>query len=315
MDAQVGALLNALAKDGLADNTIVIWTTDHGDGLPRAKRELFDSGLHVPVLVHFPSELHHQAPAGWQPGSASDRLVSFVDFAPTLLNLAGLPRHALHHGRNFLTASERRYLYASRDRIDEVPDRQRAIRDARYKYIRSYAPDIPGGHTLAYRDLLGSVRAMRAHWQAGKATPEQASWFQPTPEHQLYDLQNDPHEVINLAGRPEYRQVQRRLARALARRLREIGDTSDTPEPEMRRRLLTENGEVPVTPSPRIRLQRGRYRITASDNASIGYRVDEGPWQLYRGPLELKSAGATLEARAVRYGLAASPVVTRRLAD
>ena len=156
MDQRVGEILAALHDDGLAESTPIIWTSDHGDGLPRAKRELFDSGIHVPMLLHRP---------GQTTAKEDSQLISFVDLAPTLYALAGgTAPPSYWHGQIFLqpNSPNRSYIYASRDRIDEVNDRQRAVRTARFKYIRSYRPEIPGGHALAYRDNLDMMRAWRA---------------------------------------------------------------------------------------------------------------------------------------------------------
>ncbi len=130
MDSQVGEILRNLEEDGLADNTIVIWTTDHGDAFPRAKRAVYDSGIKVPMIVRFPD--------GRGAGTVETRMVSFVDMAPTLLTLAGVNVPDFIQGQDFLGDAYREFIFAARDRMDDVPDRVRAARDSRYKYIRNY---------------------------------------------------------------------------------------------------------------------------------------------------------------------------------
>ncbi|GIS52066.1 MAG: hypothetical protein Ct9H90mP27_5570 [Gammaproteobacteria bacterium] len=122
MDERLGAITRALKEDGLFENTIIIWTSDHGDGLPRAKRELLDSGIKVPLLIKLQCNAETKCVA-----KTDDRLVSFVDLAPTILSLASAPVPHWLHGQNIFDSS-RTYVFASRDRIDEVEDRQRAIR-------------------------------------------------------------------------------------------------------------------------------------------------------------------------------------------
>lgn len=139
MDDRVGEILSELRKDGLLDNTIVIWTTDHGDGLPRSKRELFDTGTNVPMIIRLPQQ--HRA------GEVDARLVSFVDLAPTILTMAGIEPREYHRGINFLRQN-RDYAFASKDRIDARSDRQRSVTDGRYKYIQSWFPELPGGTYL-----------------------------------------------------------------------------------------------------------------------------------------------------------------------
>jgi arylsulfatase A-like enzyme len=302
MDARVGKILAELEADGLAGNTIVIWTSDHGDGLPRAKRELLDAGLRVPMLVVLPSQYR---PREWRVGETDSRLVSFVDLAPTLLALAGLPGQDRHHGVNFLS-SQREYVYASRDRIDEVADRQRAVRDGRYKYIRSWYPEVPGGHELAYRDNLDMVRAMRSLFQAGKLNAAQSRWFLPVGKEQLYDLETDPDELENLASDPDAAKVKARLKQALASWLARVGDTGEIPEVELRAQLLSD-GEIRVTPPPEVRLRDSMLFVRASDGASVGYRVPDGKWRLYLEPVPVTGA---IEVKAVRYGWRESQVVS-----
>ncbi|MEM7220566.1 MAG: sulfatase [Pseudomonadota bacterium] len=300
LDAQVARWFKRLDAQDLWTNTIVIVTADHGDGLPRAKRELYDSGLRVPLLIWLPERLR---PRWWRAGTRDDRLISFVDLAPTLLHLAGLPAEGRHHGRNLLAAERRQYLYAARDRIDEVPDRQRAVRTERFKLIQSFAPEVPGGHPLAYRDLLASTRALRAAHAAGTLNTAQARWFEPAGALQLYDLERDPYELDNLADRRRYRRVQRRLLRALEQRFEAIGDLGALPEAELRTRLLGPDGELRLTPPPRVNIttKDSGSVVTLSGTGSIGYRLGDGAWRLYTDPVDL-GMGQTLEAKAVRYG-------------
>jgi arylsulfatase A-like enzyme len=295
MDARAGELLAKLKAEGLDTNTIVIWTTDHGDGLPRAKRELYDSGIRVPLMIHFPENL---APADWKEGTVDSRLISFVDLAPTILTLAGVSIPAYYHGDNLLT-SQRQYVYASRDRIDEVVDRQRAIRDARYKYVRSWFPLVASGHKLTYRDNLTMVRAMRAMYEQDMLNAAQRLWFEPAGVERLYDLVTDPYELDNLAGHPDLQGVRKRLSKALTAWQAEIGDTSHVPEVAMRERFL-DHGEIVQTPVPTMSEKDGWITISAVPGASIEYRIDDGRWQLYVRPVE--NVSGRVKARAVRYG-------------
>ncbi len=234
MDEQVGEIIAALAADGLDDSTIVIWTTDHGDGLPRSKREVLDSGIHVPMILHWPEALRTTHRYEYAAGREDPRLVSFVDLAPTILELADINRPEYLHGGSFLTG-ERSFVLAGRDRIDEVPDHQRAVRDNRFKYIRSWSPDVPGGHRLNYRDNLDGVRAWRAAYQKGTLTPTERRWFEPVGAEQLYDLVADPYELDNLVTNETYGRDLARMRRLLEVELERFGDTSAMPEAELRR--------------------------------------------------------------------------------
>lgn len=306
MDAEIGAILRQLEEDGLVDSTIVIWTTDHGDGLPRAKRELFDSGLKVPMIIRWPEAFR---PQGVAPGSVDTRLISFVDLAPTVLALAGVEVPGYIQGVDFAAGkAPRDYIYASRDRVDEVVDRQRAVRDERFKYIRSWYPDQPEATGVAFRDSVDMVREMREMYEAGELNATQRLWFEAPGKERLFDLHSDPYEVNNLAGDPEYVSELARLRGEMNDWLERVGDWSDLPEAKMMARFQP-GGKQQVTPVPTARISGGSFTIEAQAiGHSLEYRVDGGSWRLYTDPVPVV-AGNTMEARAVRYGWKESEIV------
>jgi N-sulfoglucosamine sulfohydrolase len=315
MDQRVGAILAALEADGLLQNTLILWTSDHGDGLPRAKRELFDSGTKVPFILRLPASLTDAAgdQSTTAAGSIDQRLVSFVDLAPTVLAFAGITPPDYLHGENFLT-SNRRYVFASRDRIDEIMDRQRSIRSNRYKYIKSWYPDVAGGHPLNYRDNLDIVRAWRKAWQAGTLPAVQSQWFEPTAKEQLYDIVADPHELTNLASSANHQTILREMRTALNAFLAEVGDTGAIAESELRAKYLQE-GALPQTPPPALFIRNGILTLTSKDNASIGYRLSSSPnWHLYTQPVTIETSKLTsVTAKAIRYGWRESEEILHRL--
>ncbi len=309
MDRQVGEILAALDADGLRRDTIVIFATDHGDGLPRAKRDLFDGGIHVPMIVRpapaptHPDRLGEAETAPAVAGSTDERLVSFVDLAPTILALAGLEQPDWMTGRDLFDPSlpPRAYVFAARDRMDEVPNRQRAVRDARWKYIRSDHPEIPNGHPLAFRDNQAMTREMRAAFEAGSLDPAQARWFEPVGAEQLYDTTSDPFEIRDLSGAPEHAAELARLRAALDEWLASISDAREVDEGTLVRGIVC-SGKPCVTPPPTLRRRADQIEIHSKiAAASIGYRWDGGPWRLYEAPIPA-AAGRRLEAKAVRYG-------------
>ena len=308
MDGEVGVILTQLEADGLADSTIVIWTTDHGDGLPRAKRELYDSGIKVPMIIRWPERFR---PEGIQAGAIDSRLISFIDLAPTILRLAGVEEPDWLQGEDFANdeSEAQKYVFASRDRIDEVPDRQRAIRDEYFKYIRTWHPELPMGHRLAFRDNLAMTRDMRARFEAGQLNTEQARWFEPFGEEQLFDIKADPYELNNLASDPDYEPALQRMRSAMDAQLASIEDWSDESEASMVTRFQSD-GEQRVTAAPRLQLKAGSVELRAvTPGSSLGYRVDNGPWQLYVNPIEF-AVGSIVEAKAVRYGWQESEIST-----
>lgn len=307
MDAAVGAVLARLEADGLADSTIVVWTTDHGDGLPRAKRELFDSGIRVPLIVHWPARWR---PANVTPGGADERLVSLVDLAPTFLEWAGAPQPSFLQGRSLASSATNPYVYASRDRMDEVDDRQRAVRDTRFKYLRSWRPELPGAVPIAFRENVDTMRELRTLHEAGRLDAAVRRWFEPNGRERLFDLRADPYELRDVAADPAYAADLARLRAEMDAWLARVGDGSEESEDAMVARIEPD-GWRRRTPAPRATLDRGRLVLEASiPGASLGYRVEAGRWRLYTGPVDLLSSGVAVEAKAVRYGWLESEVVT-----
>ena len=314
MDAWVGERLAELEAEGLADDTIVIWTTDHGDGLPRAKRSIYDSGIRVPMIIRFPD--------GRDAGAVVDDLISFVDLAPTLLELARAPVPGHMHGRNFLSDSvaKREYVYAARDRLDELPDKSRAVRDRQYKYIRNYVSRRPFFAPLYFRENLSSMAEMRRLLDTGGLPEHIAGYFTtPRPAEELYDVLADPDEVHNLAADPGHRDALLRLGAELDRWLETVGDMSDRPESQMVDEMW-HGGRQPTTAAPLVNVDcSGADAVVGlsspTPGASIGFRIaghDDTRWRLAGAGLRI-AKGQTIEAKAVRYGYRESRVLRQEL--
>ena len=239
MDAWIGERLAELEADGLADDTIVFYFGDHGPGMPRCKRSPYDSGLRVPMIVHLPTRFRHLAPEGYEQGTVSERLVSFVDLGPTTLSLAGIAPPPYMQGRAFLgvhAAAPRTYVHGFRDRMDERYDLVRSACDGRYVYLRNFLPHrIPGQH-VAYLFQTPTTQVWRRRFDAGSLPPHQARFFLPKPAEELYDLSTDPDEVVNLAASPEHAAVLARFRTEVHRHLLETRDLGFLSEEDMHRR-------------------------------------------------------------------------------
>ncbi|MHC4310505.1 MAG: sulfatase family protein, partial [Planctomycetota bacterium] len=253
MDKQVGDVLGQLKDDGLADNTIVFFFADHGLGVPRHKRTLYDSGLHVPLMIRFPARYQNLAPL--KAGRKIDRLVSFVDFAPTVLSLAGLPKPSYMQGRAFLGGSAgpaREYIFGAASRVDEVYELSRCVRDKRYKYIRNYMPHLPYVQLSEYPDRADIMKELRRVVKEGGLTDTQKLFWQPTkPVEELYDTQADPHEINNLADSARYRHILERMRKVHRKWMFETRDTGLLPEGLMH---ILADGSTPyeiAQPSPK----------------------------------------------------------------
>ncbi|MEM7475962.1 MAG: sulfatase-like hydrolase/transferase [Planctomycetota bacterium] len=236
MDAQVGEILAALKEDRLADNTIIFYYGDHGSGMPRGKRWLYESGLRVPLIVHVPEKLQDLVKDQYQSGKTSDRLVSFVDLVPTVLSLVGMqpPEHL--HGKAFLgqhATPDPKYIYGFRDRMDERYDMSRAIRDQRFSYIRNFKPQRPQGSYLDYMFKTPTTRIWKELFDAGKLNAAQSVFWLPKASEELYDLQEDPYQVRNLAEDPQYAEKLAEMRSEIKSWMLRIRDVGLMPEGEM----------------------------------------------------------------------------------
>jgi arylsulfatase A-like enzyme len=267
MDKEVGAILQQLADDGLAENTIVFFYSDHGSGMPRHKRALLDSGMHVPLMIRFPKKWQHLAPG--KPGTTTDRLVSFVDYAPTVLSLTGAPIPEAMQGRPFLGAKNtrpRRYVFGHRDRVDEVRDLARSVRDGRYLYIRNYMPHLGYNQLTAWPDN-GEIRhEFYRLTDTKKMTPAQWHFAAPTRAvEELYDCQVDPQNLRNLIDSRKHQAILNRLRAAHRKHIRDTVDLGFLPESEAWGMFLKtpgwtlgQSGKVNMAPVLRAATQVGK---------------------------------------------------------
>jgi uncharacterized sulfatase len=240
MDGQVGKVLEQLKDDGLDNDTIIFYYGDHGPGMPRCKRWPYNSGLRVPMVVHFPEKYKHLAPPEYKAGGVSKRLVSFVDLAPTLLSIAGIKPPTWMQGKAFAgkyVMKGPQYMYGFRGRMDERYDMVRTVTDGRYVYLRQYMPHKIYGQHVAYMFETPTTQKWKQLYDEGKleSAGQKRFWEKKSPE-ELYDLQNDPDEVTNLADSPEHKAVLQKLRKAQRQWVREIRDIGFLPEDEIHSR-------------------------------------------------------------------------------
>ena len=239
-DADAGARLQELAAAGLAEDTIVFYYGDHGSGMPRSKRWPSNSGLHVPMVVYFPQKWRHLAPKEYQTGGQSDRLVSFVDLAPTVLSVVGIKPPAAMQGHAFagpFQTEPQPYLYGARGRMDERQDFVRSVTDGRYVYLRNFFPQVSQGQRVDFQFQTPTTRLWRAAYDAGRTNDAQSLfWRTPKAPEELYDLATDRDEVINLAASPAHRAILEKLRAAQRAHLTRVRDLGFLPEGEMHAR-------------------------------------------------------------------------------
>ena len=201
LDLKIERVLYQLKSEGILEDTIVVFMSDHGAAMPRSKQWPYESGLRIPLIVRWPKNF--QAPKGWSAGCVNDRLVASIDLSSSSLAWAGIPRPLVMQGRVFLgdyEDPERRFVFGGRDRGDETVDRIRTVRDERFRYIRNFMPERPFLQLNRYKEwsypIIGIMRELNAK---GELNSVQSYLMNPTrPEEELYDLENDPHEIHNL---------------------------------------------------------------------------------------------------------------------
>ncbi|MDR6685349.1 putative sulfatase [Arthrobacter sp. 1088] len=336
MDHWVGDILNQLEEDGLADNTIVVFWSDHGRGMPRAKRWATEAGLRVPLLLRWPGVI--------DPGTVRTDLVHTMDLAPTMLAVSGLGIPAHMHGKPLMErdgtfiSRPNAYIYGGRDRMDESEDTTRTVRDERYRYVRNFHPDrspMPHidypDHTATWAELR-RLRGEEARQLACGELPSLLSELQrrlvaaSKPEEELYDLEQDPHETCNLVQDPESAEALATLRRVLQTWQDRIQDMGMLPERQLME-TWRPNGQAPVTATPTVSLTaEGATADCETPGASIGWtalpwqpqeprklmdRVTGSPgedgriWNLYTGPVRVSGA-TSLRFKAWRLGFTPS---------
>lgn len=247
MDSEMGQWLQTLEEQGLAENTIVIYCSDHGGVLPRSKRYLFQNGLHCPLIIRIPEKFKHLWPAE-KPGTQIDRLVSFVDMPKTWLDITGSKVPGYMQGRTFFgegTEPEQEFHFAFRGRMDERLDNARAVCDKRFLYIRNYMPYAPWMQHLQYLWKMKASQAWEEHVRSGKANEVQARFFAPKGwTEELYDMQQDPDNINNLIENPEYTQVANKMRSTLRGWQEEVHDAGLLPESEMVKRAA--DNKLPI---------------------------------------------------------------------
>ncbi|MFE2995375.1 sulfatase-like hydrolase/transferase [Nocardia sp. NPDC059246] len=233
MDQEMASRLRELDEAGLADDTIVLYYSDHAGVLPRSKRFCYDSGLHIPLIARFGRNLAHLAPA--PPGTVLDEPVcSGTALPPTILDLAGVGAPAWMGGTPF--AGSRRstaaYAFGMRNRMDERYDMVRTVRDERFRYIRNYLPHLPNGLHVQFMWFQAGYREWDQLHHDGRLDEVTDRFWQPRPAEELYDTLADPDEIHNLATDPAYATDLRRMSAALDEHMLAVVDDGFIPESE-----------------------------------------------------------------------------------
>ena len=310
LDKEVGELLKQLETDGVLDNSIIFFWSDHGGNLLRQKRAVGNSGLHVPLLIRYPN--------GYRAGEVDDRLVSLMDLGPTVMSLLGIapPKHL--DGKAFAGKYEeapRKLIFGSADRFDESTDMQRSVLDGRYVYIKNFMPELPLIYRNKYREQIPMNAKLIALNQEKKLEGNASYIFMNSkPQEEFYDLKNDPYEVYNLAEDPKNSKKIEEYRLALNDWQLEIGDKGFIPEHDLIESFWPEMKQ-PITQNVTFEKDKtGTLKLKSSTaGASIGYQIGDdigtNHWNLYYKPIAIDK-NQKIIARAIRIGYQASEITS-----
>jgi arylsulfatase A-like enzyme len=225
-DEEVGQILADLEKAGRLNSTAVFLWTDHGVSHLRGKQFLYEEGIRVPMVIRLPKKK--------LPGTVREDLIEHIDVAACSLKLAGIKIPGNVQGRDFLATDykPRKFIFAGRDRCDETVDILRCVRDSRYKYVRNFMSHVPHAQASQYKDGKKIVQVMRGLHKEGKLNEQQSRPFAARrPPEELYDLQSDPYELVNLTKDPKHRDRLAAMRKVLRQRMTETRDVGLIPEP------------------------------------------------------------------------------------
>lgn len=341
MDRDMGEVVAQLKRDGVYDDSYVIFYSDHGGNLPWMKREILERGTHIPFIVKYPK--------GKFAGTVNNDLISSIDFAPSMLSIAGADIPEYLQGNAFLgpssSSEKNNYVFAARDRMANHYDRVRSVSDGTFRYVYNFHPELPKYQDLAYRSQMPSMKEILSMKDAGQIkNPYLLDWFEaPKPQEELYYTSKDPDEVHNLAEEPAYQKKKAELKEVLFQWLKDVGDVAEVPEKEM---VLEDwwkgKGEPPITERAKVKKEKDGVSLSNSmKGASIGYRIFDGevkdttlvrpiktwdffylmpqngkttvevpkPWKVYTGGTVPLKKGQTIQVNSQRIGYRPSELI------
>jgi len=283
LDDQIGEILTDLKEDGLYENSIIFFYGDHGGPFPRHKRALYDTGVKVPLVVKFPRNVNAR--------QRDDRMISFIDYAPTVLSLAGIEPPKVMQGKAqfgpFEVKRKPKYTFHSSDRFDELYDRLRAVRSPRYKYIKSFDTNISHAMPVSYREQMPMMRELRNLYKTGQLNEKQKLWLRPTkPKEELYDLENDPYELENLVGKPELQDTLLYYRAVLSDWIKTTNDLGKSQEKDLIERWLVDGKQPQLEPLQLEETNEGVELISKRPDATLVWKKPQDSiWNVYAAPL------------------------------
>ncbi len=327
VDGQIGQLLDQLEEDGLMDSTIIVFWSDHGGPLPRGKREIYDTGIHVPLIIKVPPHLQDHV-LGYTVGTDTrhfdDQMISMIDLAPSMLSIIGVEVPDYIQGQAFLgpqrAQQERQYVYAGRDRLDFHYDKVRIVRDKNYLFVKNYYPELPNYMDVRYRRQMDMMQELLQMNESGELSGDVAIWFNQTkPKEEFYIVVEDPLQLNNVIADSNYRDEIIRMRFAIDLWENELNDYSEQPESEMVANMWPDLIQ-PKTTTPQIDQEGLITIIDNTEGSSIAYQLSDSPeptddwdsWIVYDTPINADGS-KYIHSKAIRIGYKHSEVRTLKL--
>ena len=305
LDKQIGKVIEQLKTEGLYENSIIFFYGDHGGPFPRYKRALYETGIKVPLIIKFAGQKNAV--------TTNHDFISFIDYAPTVLSLAGIKPPPVMQGKAqfgpYQVTEKSKFIYASSDRFDEQVDRLRAIRFGNLKYIRNFNLEISNAIPISYREQMPMMQKLNQLWEAQELELNAAAWFKtPKPIEELYDLEQDPYELKNLAGEIEFIDTLAFFRDRLDQWIVETQDLGEYSEKELINKWFP-NGNPRVLSPLSNKVEAGKIYFNHSDEGAtiVWKKTKDSVWSIYSEPLDFLNS---IEAKAVRIGYDDSPILT-----
>ncbi len=273
LDKQVGEIIKQLKEDGLYESTVIFFFSDHGGPFPRYKRSIYDSGLKCPLIIKW-TEARNKP--------RNNQMISFIDLAPTILELTKSEITHKMEGVSFYNQNNRDYIFASTDRFDEHTDKRRCVRNKEFKLIINYDTNSSIMKPVSYRQNMKTMRILDSLNNLKKNTNSIKNWYKTTKtKYELYDIINDPYELNNLYKNKDYESVFYDLKKKLDNWI-DDSDYGNITEPKMIEEMWP-NGKKPELKEPSILTENNGVQIISNnENSSIGWRNNKTEnWRIY----------------------------------
>ena len=274
LDKQIGIIINQLKEDSLYENTIIFFFSDHGGPFPRYKRSIYETGIRVPMVVKWIDNTYT---------GKSNQLVSFVDFAPTMLDVAKVDREHSFEGVSFYKKDQRKYIFAATDRFDEHTDLRRSIRENDFKLIYNGDTTTPVYKPVRYRQQMKTMQILDSLQKNQELAPYLSNWFSSKKKlYELYNVTEDYFEINNLIENPKYEKIYKKLQKDLFKWIKD-SDFGNMSESTMLDTMFSSAMSVPKLNTPKIIKDDLGYLIESNNQfTSTGWRnKNDISWNIY----------------------------------